>query len=109
MVSYGRGDIATLFLCLGTAALQMTAQVTTSTIAGVVTDGAGGAVPNVRVIATVSSTGQQCESTTNDTGEYVVPQLAPGSYNIAVSATGFQTAVVQNVALNIAERSTSCP
>jgi hypothetical protein len=86
------------------ALLPMSAQVTTSTIAGVVTDSGGGAIPNVRVVATVASTGQQRESTTNDAGEYVVPQLAPGSYKITASVTGFQTAVVPNVPLDIAER-----
>ncbi|MCU1329165.1 MAG: putative collagen-binding protein [Bryobacterales bacterium] len=90
-----------LFLLLpGLAA----AQVTTSTIAGVVADSAGGAVPNVRVVATLSATGQQRESTTNEAGEFVVPQLAPGSYKLTASVSGFQTAVVQNVTLNIAER-----
>ena len=94
--------VVALFLCMSPAVLR--AQVTTSTIAGVVTDSAGGAVTHVRVTATLVSTGQQREATTNDAGEYVVPQLAPGAYDIAVSATGFQTAIVRNVTLDIAER-----
>jgi hypothetical protein len=96
--------IAALCLYLGPAVLPVSSQITTSTIAGVVTDGVGGAVPNVRVVATVSSTGQQRESTTNSAGEYVIPQLGPGIYTVAASATGFQTAVVSSVTLNIAER-----
>jgi hypothetical protein len=80
------------------------AQLTTSTIAGVVRDGAGGTIPNVKIVATVSSTGQQREATTNDAGEYVVAQLAPGNYKVTASVTGFQTAVVENVTLDIAER-----
>ncbi|MES1256978.1 MAG: carboxypeptidase-like regulatory domain-containing protein, partial [Acidobacteriota bacterium] len=64
---------------------------TTSTIAGVVTDSGGGAIPNVRIVATLSSTGQQRESNTNEAGEYVIPQLAPGSYKVTASVTGFQT------------------
>jgi hypothetical protein len=91
-------------LCLALVILPLSAQLTTSTIAGVVTDAAGGAVPNVRVVATVSSTGQQRESTTNSAGEYVITQLAPGGYTLAASATGFQTAVVKAVNLDIAER-----
>lgn len=82
------------------------AQVNTSTIAGVVKDETGSVVPNAKVTATVLSTGQQRETATNDSGEFVVPQLAPGGYKINVTASGFQTAVVENLTLNIAERAT---
>jgi Carboxypeptidase regulatory-like domain/TonB dependent receptor len=95
---------AAIWLCLGPVMLPLSAQLTTSTIAGVVTDAAGGAVPNVRVVATIASTGQQRESTTNNAGEYVIAQLAPGSYNISASSSGFQTAVVKSITLDIAER-----
>jgi len=81
-------------------------QVATSTIAGVVIDGAGAVIANAHVVVTFSSTGQQREANSNDAGEYVVPQLAPGSYRVAVSTTGFQTAVVQSLNLDIAERAT---
>lgn len=84
--------------------LPMDAQINTSTIAGVVTDETGGGVPNARVVATLPGTGQQRESTSNNAGEYVVPQLAPGAYRISVTAPGFQTAVVADIALDIAQR-----
>ncbi len=81
-------------------------QVTTSTIAGVVTDQTGSAVVNARVVATLLATAQQRESTTNNLGEYVFAQLAPGIYRVNVTAPGFQTTVVDNLTLNIAERAT---
>lgn len=80
------------------------AQVNTSAIAGLVTDDSGAAVPNVKVSILLTATGQQREATTNDSGEYVVAQLAPGIYRVSIGATGFQSTVVNNVALNIAER-----
>ena len=43
---------------------------------------------------------------TSSSGEFVFPQLAPGGYRISVTGTGFQTAVVENLNLNIAERAT---
>jgi hypothetical protein len=85
-------------------AVPVLAQVNTSTIAGVVKDETGSVVPNAKITATLTATGQQRETTTNDSGEYVVPQLAPGSYKITVGSAGFQTAVVENIGLNIAER-----
>ena len=83
---------------------QVWGQVNTSTIAGVVKDEAGAVVPNAKVSATLTGTGQQREATSNDLGEYVVPQLGPGTYKVSVTAPGFQTAVVEALTLNIAER-----
>jgi hypothetical protein len=81
-------------------------QVNTSTIAGVVTDETGAAVPNAKIAITLLGTGQQREATSNEAGEFVVAQLAPGGYRINVTASGFQTAVVESLPLNIAERAT---
>src|ERR1051325_10469773 len=86
--------------------ISVPAQVNTSTIAGVVTDQTGSVVSNAKVVSTLQATGQQREAVTNSAGEYVFPQLAPGAYRVTVTATGFQTAVVDNLTLNIAERST---
>ena len=80
--------------------------VNTSTIAGVISDQTGSVVANARVMATFLATGQQCEARTNNLGEYVFPQLAPGLYRVNVTAPGFQTAIVDDLTLNIAERST---
>jgi hypothetical protein len=84
----------------------LTAQVNTSTISGVVNDESGAPVPNAQVVATLVSTGQERTVQTNDAGEFVVAQLAPGSYRVNVTKSGFQTAVVDNLTLNIAERAT---
>lgn len=81
------------------------AQVNTSTIAGSVVDESGAAVPNAKVVATISSIGLQREVTTNENGEYVVPQIPPGVWSISVQASGFRTANVENITLRIAERS----
>src|SRR5579871_6316567 len=83
---------------------SLIAQVNTSTIAGVISDQTGSVVSNARVTATLLATGQQRESATNNLGEYLFPQLAPGVYRVNVTAPGFQTAVVENLTLNIAER-----
>ena len=100
-----RAPLVSVFAAL-ILSLSIHAQVNTSTIAGVVTDQTGSVVNNARVQATTLATGQQREATTNSSGEYVLPQLAPGVYRVTVTAPGFQTAVVDNLTLNIAERST---
>lgn len=85
-------------------AASVWAQVNTSTIGGLVTDESGGAVANAKAVATLLATGQQREAVTNAAGEFVIPQLAPGGYKIAITASGFQTAIVDNLVLTIAER-----
>ena len=85
-------------------AAALSAQVNTSTIAGIVTDATGASVPNAKVTATLVATGQQRESISNSAGEFVIPQLAPGGYRVNVTGVGFQSAVIENITLNIAER-----
>ncbi|MGH9627844.1 MAG: carboxypeptidase regulatory-like domain-containing protein, partial [Bryobacteraceae bacterium] len=95
----------TIALALGFIIIHpAAAQINTSAIAGVVTDESGATVPKATVVATESSTGLRREVTTGAEGEYVFAQLAPGAYRISVQAPGFQTAVVENVRLSIAQR-----
>jgi hypothetical protein len=82
------------------------AQVTTSTIAGTVSDESGAAVPNAEVTVTLGATGLTRRVSTNEAGEYVVPQLGPGVYRISAQAQGFQTAVLEAIELQIAQRAT---
>ncbi len=89
------------FAFLTTSAI---AQVSTSTLAGQVTDESGAGVPNAKVTASIESIGLQREVTTNEAGEYVIAQLPPGRYKVNVQASGFQTAVLEDVVLSIAQR-----
>jgi uncharacterized surface anchored protein len=79
-------------------------QVNTSVIAGSVTDNSGSVVPGATIAVLQIGTGLERKTVTNANGEYVVPQLAPGNYEITAQATGFQTARVTSIALTIAQR-----
>jgi hypothetical protein len=65
---------------------QATAQLT-----GDVTDNSGAAAPGAEVTATATATGVERKVTTNDSGTYTIPFLAPGEYRITVQKQGFQT------------------
>src|SRR4051812_44405595 len=69
-------------------------------IAGVVTDSTGAVVPNASVVITSHATNIPESVTTNGAGSYTAPNLAPGSYRVAVSALGFKRFVVDDVTLS---------
>src|SRR5258708_1164393 len=79
------------FLCLLglLASLPVYAQERGS-ITGVVTDGSGAAVSDARVTATNSATGVQTGTLSNDSGNYALLYLNPGTYSITVEHAGFQ-------------------
>ncbi len=77
-----------LFLAL---AAVLPAQVITGTILGTVTDPAGAAVPDAKVRIVNSGTNVQTQITTNTAGEFVVPYLPPGTYEVSIEMTGFKT------------------
>ncbi len=89
---------------LAFATLSLSAQVNTSAIAGVVTDESGSAVPQANLTLTDLDTGATRKTTSEASGEFVLPQLPPGRYKLQVNNTGFQGFLVEMIQLGIAER-----
>jgi len=78
------------------------AQVDTGTIAGIVTDPSGAAVPKVRVTALNQDTDFSRSAVTRDDGSYLIPQLPIGPhYQITAEVTDFKTFVRTGVALQL--------
>ena len=64
-------------------------QVDTGTISGRVRDTSGGAVAGATVTAHNTATSAERSTTTGNDGEYIIPGLAPGIYELTVMSTGF--------------------
>ena len=64
------------------------AQTFTGGLRGAVRD-ANGVIPGVTVTLTNVATNVTRETTSNDSGEYSFPAVAPGTYTIKASLTGF--------------------
>ncbi len=82
------GLVVALFLL----APSVPAQVTTGTVMGRVIDSTGAVVPGAHVILISEARGtRSAPVATNDTGDYVVPDLTPDTYTVEVSAAAFKT------------------
>ncbi len=71
------------------AAVAVTAQVQTGSIAGIVRDKAGAVVPNAAVTAKNLETGAERSVQSNAEGSYNILALAPGSYEVTVTSGNF--------------------
>lgn len=100
--SLSRGAIL-LALCLLIIPAAGWGQVNTGAVVGTVTDSTGAAVPGARVALTNQQTGVTLDGATNDSGSYVFRGLIPGMYRVTVKAAGFDTYVVTDIQVQVAQ------
>ncbi|MCI0524375.1 MAG: carboxypeptidase-like regulatory domain-containing protein [Acidobacteria bacterium] len=70
---------------------------------GIITDQNGAVVAGAEVAATNTETNIETKTTTTDAGVYRLPYLPAGKYKLTVKANGFQTAVLNDVNLFVAQ------
>ena len=88
-----------LSLLLGASAF---AQKTTGTIRGLVTDNSGAAVVGATVAITNNATGEVRKVVSNETGEFVAPELEGGVYEVRATQANFKEFVTKDVELHVA-------
>src|SRR5207249_5367769 len=84
------GTFLVVFSALFSAPLM--GQAVNATLLGSVTDSSGAAVANAKVTLAETNTGISHTSQTNDSGNYVFPDLPPGTYAITAEQSGFKRA-----------------
>ncbi len=72
-------------------------QAVNATLLGTVTDESGGVVAGAKITITEMKTGVVHSVTTNESGNYEIPDLAPGQYEVAAERQGFKKAVHSGV------------
>jgi hypothetical protein len=75
---------------LSTAA-QLFGQLETGKISGTVRDTSGAVIPDATVTVKSVATGAERSVQSGSIGQYLIPSLTPGSYEVTVTNKGFKT------------------
>ena len=90
---------------LSLVSCPLSAQVNTGRILGTVTDQTGGVIAGATVTVTNTGTGVARTLTTDQAGEYIAPNLNPGTYSVRATSMGFQTFERQNITVGLGQDS----
>ena len=75
-----------------------------ATLTGVVSDPAGGVVPNAKIVLTDSTSGSARTTTTNAEGYYTFASVPVGNYSLSVQAQGFRQYKASDISLGGGEK-----
>ncbi len=99
MLARYKWELAALLMCA--LSVPVSAQIGGSgSIKGTIVDPTGAVIPGATVNATNVSTGVETRRETTVAGLYVIAPLPAGTYRLSASATGFRTAVQEQVVVD---------
>ncbi len=93
-----------LTVALGVSAPYALAQYDKGSLVGTVRDSAGSAVAGASVTVTNTGTGLTSTGTTSNSGDYEVPELRVGQYNIEIDKPGFAPTRATNITVSVGQR-----
>ena len=91
-------------LLIASCGIGARAQYEDGSLIGSIHDATGAALPNAAVTVTNVNTGIVVKTATNGLGDYELPSLRVGVYNIEASAPGFAPAEAKNITVSIGGR-----
>src|ERR1700686_1592089 len=98
------GGVLALVLMLALIALAPSAvyaQVYGGSLTGVATDPSDAVIPNAHVVLTDDEKGFKYSATTNAEGRYILRNLPPGKYSLAVTAPGMRPHTQSGIILTV--------
>ena len=84
-----RNQVCSAFMAVLFAATVNHAKTTNATLVGSITDSSTSAVADAAIKVTNTGTGAVRDATTDISGSYRITPLAPGTYDVTVSKSGF--------------------
>src|SRR5262245_10398025 len=91
-------------LCCLPAILVSAQSASSATITGQVTDPQGAVIQGAKVTATNVATAQARSVNTTGTGNYTIPNLSPGTYDVKVESAKFAVADAKGIKLNVGDQ-----
>jgi hypothetical protein len=92
-------------LCIGVSVCALTSVLVwaqaTAQINGTVKDGSGAVLPGVEITVTQTETGISRNAVSDETGTYILPNLAVGPYRLEAGLPGFRTYVQTGIVLQV--------
>lgn len=73
----------------------------TATIVGRVVDPQDAVIPDAKVTVINTATGVSRSVNTTSSGDYTIPNLSPGTYDIKVQASGFAVGQAKGIKVNV--------
>src|SRR5579862_5187317 len=92
-------NVYTILVFIVLSSLSAIARGQDAEIQGQIVDATGAGVPKAHIRVEDQQAGTERQVEANDTGQYIVPGLAPGLYKILVEATGFTPAASDQITL----------
>lgn len=89
-----------LILLTAGGAINLIAQGDRGAITGTVTDATGAVVAGAQIVIVQESTNSSYKTSSSSAGDYTLPNLPVGSYQVKVSMQGFKAFVANRVAVN---------
>ncbi len=89
------------FLLAPMCVQRLNAQVLYGSVVGTVTDQTGAVVPGATVVITNVQTGQTREGVSDATGNYLIPNVLDGTYDLSVKMTGFRNYLEKGIVVSI--------
>jgi len=91
-------------LLIASCGISTRAQYEDGSVVGAIRDAAGAAVASAVVTVTNINTGIIVKTVANGSGEYEIPSLRVGNYNIEATAPTFSSAVARNITISVGGR-----
>ena len=93
--------IVFLMLLLGIVSVPLSAQLDRGTVTGVITDPSGAVIPGVQISIRNTATSATYRSSSNEAGQYTVPNLPVGDYQLIFDSSGFKKLIRSGVAVGV--------
>lgn len=101
-----RAAVGLITILIFSATLPLCGQETRGALLGRVTDPTGAVVVGAKVDVTNTATGVHATTTTNGSGDYILPFLIPGPYSITATMPGFKTYTRSGIDVRVSDRIT---